>query len=115
MTHSQLVTLLKKPGKKILETLTPDHADMWHMTSCICGESGELFDAIKKLVIYNKPIDRANVIEELGDLEFYLEGLRQVLHISRKETIDQNIEKLSKRYGKMIYSDSDAQTRADKS
>jgi hypothetical protein len=55
-----------------------------------------------------------NVIEELGDLEFYMEGLRQELGISRDLTLDRNISKLSKRYHSATYSDSQAQERADK-
>ena len=80
----------------------------------ISGEAGELLDAIKKHVIYQKPLDRENAIEELGDIEFYLEGLRQGLGISRQETLDANIKKLSVRYAGLQYSDTAAQTRADK-
>jgi NTP pyrophosphatase (non-canonical NTP hydrolase) len=80
----------------------------------VSGESGELLDAIKKAVIYNKPLDIENVIEELGDIEFYLEGLRQGLGIDRGETLDANVKKLSVRYEAGSYSDTAAQTRADK-
>ena len=80
----------------------------------ISGEAGELLDAIKKAAIYQKPVDRQNVIEELGDLEFYMEGLRQGLGITRKETIQGNIDKLSKRYEGFKYSNEAAQNRADK-
>ena len=80
----------------------------------ICGEAGELLDAVKKAVIYRKNLDRTNVIEELGDIEFYLEGFRQSVGISRDETIKENMDKLSKRYAKIQYTDEAAQTRADK-
>jgi NTP pyrophosphatase (non-canonical NTP hydrolase) len=114
LTHPQLVTRLVKDGVTIKEELTPSDAHVIHMTMGICGEAGELLDAIKKATIYRKPIDRTNVIEELGDLEFYLEGLRQELGITRKETLEANIEKLKKRYEKLSYSDQAAQERADK-
>jgi NTP pyrophosphatase (non-canonical NTP hydrolase) len=114
ITHPELVAALVKPGADIIASLTPEKADAWHMASCIPGEAGELFDAVKKNVIYNKPLDRANVIEELGDLEFYMEGLRQNLGITREETIAANITKLSKRYEGLQYSDTAAQLRADK-
>lgn len=112
-THSQLVRALAKPGDDILRTLDPLKCHLWHMASCIPGEAGELFDAVKKLVIYAKPLDRANVVEELGDIEFYMEGLRHALDITREETLEGNIDKLSVRYGTK-YSDAAAQTRADK-
>jgi len=114
ITHSELVSALAKPGQDILNELTPEDAHLWHMSSCVCGEAGELFDAIKKKAIYNKPIDRVNVVEELGDLEFYLEGLRQGLGITRQETIDQNIAKLTKRYESGKFSNQQAQERKDK-
>lgn len=116
--YGDMVATLSKPGTKILESLTPLKAEMWHHASCIQGEAGELFDAIKKHIIYNKPfteMERHDVIEELGDLEFYMEGLRQTTNISRQECLDHNATKLEKRYGEALqYSDQAAQIRADK-
>lgn len=109
-----MVRSLVKPGADIIAKLTPESAHTLHMSVGVAGESGELLDAVKKYVIYNKPLDRANVIEELGDLEFYMEGLRQGLGISREETIEGNIVKLSARYQGLQYSDAAAQARADK-
>lgn len=114
ITHPELVKALAKPGADIAYQLTPLNAHLIHMAVGVCGEAGELIDAVKKAAIYNKPIDRANVIEELGDLEFYMEGLRQGLGITREETIEANIAKLSVRYSALTYSDEAAQARADK-
>jgi NTP pyrophosphatase (non-canonical NTP hydrolase) len=114
ITHPELVRALCKPGQQIADELTAEGAHLWHMSSCLCGEAGELFDAIKRKVIYQKKLDRANVVEELGDLEFYLEGLRAALGITREETLEGNIAKLSTRYGELKYSDTQAQERADK-
>ena len=112
--HPDMVRSLVKPGANIIANLTPAAADAWHHATGISGEAGELLDAIKKHVIYNKPLDRDNVIEELGDLEFYMEGLRQNLGVTRQETIAANINKLSVRYAGLKYSDKAAQERADK-
>lgn len=115
LVHKEMVTRLKKPGEAIMETMTPAKADMLHMAGCICEEAGELFSAIKRHVFYNKPLDTANVIEELGDLEFYIEGLRQRLQLRRKQTLLANVVKLDgNRYKLGVYSDEDAQARADK-
>lgn len=111
--HPQLVAALVKPGEKIAAELTGSDANLLHMVIGISGEAGELLDAIKKAVIYRKELDRTNVIEELGDIEFYLEGLRQELGVSREECLAANVAKLQKRYGDK-YSDSAAQIRADK-
>ncbi len=110
----EMVKGLVKPGEVIANELTGSDANMLHMAVGVSGEAGELLDAIKRPTIYRKPIDRANVVEELGDLEFYLEGLRQELSISREETLEANIAKLGKRYEGLNYSDAAANARADK-
>ena len=114
IVHSDMVTALAKDGQAIIDTLTPEKAHLLHMAVGIAGEAGELLDAVKKAVIYNKPLDVINVIEELGDLEFYMEGLRQGACVSREESLEYNKAKLGVRYAGMKYSDGAAQERADK-
>lgn len=114
IVYSEMVAALAKPGERIASELTGEDAHLIHMAIGISGESGELLDAIKKRVVYRKELDRENVIEELGDLEFYLEGIRQGLGVTREQCIDANITKLSKRYASLKYSDDAAQQRADK-
>lgn len=110
----QMVAGLKKDGNQIQESLTPQKCDLLHMTMGLSGESGEFLDAVKKHIMYNKPLDMENVIEELGDIEFFLEGIRQNLNILREDTIAANIAKLGVRYQGFSYSDKAAQERADK-
>jgi len=114
MKHEELVKLLVKSKDQIHGEITADCAGLIHMVMGISGESGELLDAVKKHVIYRKPLDMANVIEELGDLEFYLEGFRQELGVSREECLQGNVKKLLKRYDGAVYTDAAAIQRADK-
>ena len=114
ITHPNLVAALVKPADILHSELTPSDANLIHMTMGVSGEAGELLDAIKKGVIYRKPLDRANIVEELGELEFYLEGLRQELCITREECLDANIAKLSERYKKLTFSNAAAIAREDK-
>lgn len=113
-SHANMVGLLAKPGTAIAEQLTAENAHLLHMAVGISGEAGEIIDAVKKAAVYNKPLDRQNLIEELGDLEFYIEGLRQGIGVSREEVLQANMDKLAKRYGSGTYSDAQAQARADK-
>jgi len=113
--HSQLVSDLCKPADQILEEFEELDCHLIHMIMGVSGEVGELLDAIKKTVIYGKMIDMDHVIEELGDIEFYLEGLRQGLGLNRDEILQANIDKLQKRYSSGSYSDKEAKDRADKS
>lgn len=112
--HAEMVTLLRKPAEHIHADLTAKKIDVWHAATGIVGEAGELIDAIKKHVIYNKELDIKNVIEELGDIEFYMEQLRQALNITREETIQANLDKLNVRYAEGKFTDKQAQNRADK-
>lgn len=109
-----MVTALVKPGKEILASVSALDCHNLHMAVGISGEAGELLDAVKKSVIYRKQLDIKNVIEELGDLEFYMAGLRLGLNITREEVLKYNVKKLSERYQDKIYSDESAQQRKDK-
>lgn len=112
--YAKFVAQITKPGRDIAASLTPEEAHLIHMIMGIAGEAGELLDSIKKHVIYQKPLDLANVREELGDIEFYLQGLRNGLQLDRQSIIDENYGKLSKRYSAGTYSNEQAITRADK-
>lgn len=114
VTHAEMVATLVKSPDDILSSLTAEKVDLIHAALGIAGEAGEAVDAIKKYAIYNKPLDRANVVEELGDLEFYMEQVRQRTGITREETLSANMAKLSVRYEGFKYSDQRAQDRADK-
>lgn len=115
LTQFDKMTLaLAKAGSLIKEELTPEQANMLHMVIGISGESGELLDAFKKHVVYQKPLDVENVKEELGDLLFYMSNLMQSVGLTFEEILQHNIEKLSVRYSSGSYSNEQAQERADK-
>ena len=67
MPYSQMVETLFKLDTAEMEAM--------HVAVGIAGEAGELCDALKKHVIYGKEFDRANIVEELGDLRFYMQHL----------------------------------------
>lgn len=112
--HAELVRRLAKPGGEILAAMTADTAHLLHMVVGVAGETGELLDAIKRHAIYGKPLDIPNVIEELGDIEFYLEGIRSALLLTREACLAANAEKLGRRYSSGSYSDAQANGRADR-
>ena len=85
-----------------------------HAALGVAGESGELADAIKKHVIYGKPLDRENIIEELGDLRFYMQAVMNLYSIDEQMLLQYNARKLGKRYSAGTYSDQEAQERKDK-
>lgn len=114
MTYPEMVQFLAKSGDEIIKELTPEKIDLLHMAVGISGEAGEIIDAVKKHVVYDRPLDRGNLIEELGDIEFYLQGMRARLGVSREEILDHNMTKLAKRYPTGTFTNADAQARKDK-
>lgn len=87
-------------SRKAQPNLLPNQTDtdMLHGAIGIVTEAGELLDALKKQHFYGRELNRTNVIEELGDLEFYLSLCRNTLGVSRREVIDANVRKLELRY-----------------
>lgn len=112
--HAKMVRRLAKDGMAILDSLTANKCHLMHMAMGIAGEAGEIIDAIKKHVMYEKPIDILNIVEELGDIEFYLEGLRHSLLLTREIVLKANIDKLAGKRYPDGYSDAAATARADK-
>jgi NTP pyrophosphatase (non-canonical NTP hydrolase) len=112
-THREFVRKLCKAGSVIAEELTPDDCHRLHMAIGISGEAGELLDAIKKATIYRKPLDIANIVEECGDLLFYIAGMLDSIGVDIESAMSANVSKLSIRYGKS-YSDKSAIERLDK-
>jgi len=81
-----------------------------HAAMGIATESGELMDAIKKAKIYGRDLDKTNLIEELGDLMWYIAILTDDLGTSFEEVWDKNIKKLKARYPEK-YTDEKAHNR----
>lgn len=61
-------------------------------------EVGELMDAVKKSKIYGRDFDRVNMVEEIGDVMWYLAILADDLGVSFEEIWEKNINKLRQRY-----------------
>lgn len=112
--YQQFVNSIVKPGDEIIRQLTPQQAHLLHMAVGVSGEAGELLDAIKKHCVYQKQINLENVIEEAGDILFYLTGMLNELDLSLEDCINANKEKLSRRYASGSYSNEAAIARADK-
>lgn len=64
----------------------------------VAGEAGELIDAMKTAKIYRKGFDRINIIEEMGDMMWYLALMADALDVTFEEIWDKNIRKLKARY-----------------
>ncbi len=84
-----------------------------HMGIGMSGEAGEIIDSLKKHVIYGKELDKVNLVEECGDVLWYMANMLDELGVSFEEVMAQNAAKLQKRYPKG-FTEADAIARADK-
>ncbi len=72
---------------------------IFHAVLGMASEAGEAVDAVKKHLFYGKPLDKVNLIEEAGDMLWYLAILSLALETPLAEIAQRNINKLEARYG----------------
>lgn len=69
-----------------------------HGAMGVSTESGELMDAVKRFLIYGKPTDVTNILEEVGDMFWYLSLIARCCGFTFEEAKAKNIAKLRARY-----------------
>lgn len=82
--HADMVSSLVKKGERLKEEIGAFQLDIWHAATGIATEAGELMERTLNIKPTLTKEDRENYIEELGDLEFYIEQLRRALSIERR-------------------------------
>lgn len=97
-----------KTAKDLGET-----GDLLHSALGLAGEAGEFVDCVKKHTVYGRPLDKANAVEELGDLLWFVALGCKALGVSMDMVAEQNIGKLKVRYPDK-YTDENAALRLDK-
>lgn len=64
----------------------------------LSGETGEVADHIKKHLFQGHDLDQDHLIEELGDICWYIAIMAEGLGIDLEAVMQRNIDKLKKRY-----------------
>lgn len=111
---SQITTNYSEFVRALLKQMATKEDDLMHAAIGISGEAGELLDAVKKTWVYGKPLDLANVKEEIGDILFYVTAMMNLLGLDENEIVYENVQKLEARYPGLTYSNEAAIARADK-
>lgn len=85
---------------EIAEAVEKDHqlAKLLHAALGMCTETGEAQDMIKKHLIYGKPLDLANFVEECGDALWYIALGLHAAGVTMEDCMQRNISKLMLRY-----------------
>lgn len=62
------------------------------------GEAGEVADEIKKILFHGKALDRDKLLDEIGDVLWYVDRLLDLLGFTFDDALAANDEKLAGRY-----------------
>ena len=90
----------QEQAKRTLKELGSEQLNEIHMLLGLGSEVGELQDAYKKFLAYGNPLDLTNVLEELGDIKWYVSNFCNILGVKETDVERININKLKKRYPK---------------
>ncbi len=71
----------------------------------MAGEAGEVIDHYKKVLFHGHELDRDKLIEETGDVMWYVAAMATSLGISLEEIATVNINKLKARYPEKFEND----------
>ena len=64
----------------------------------LSGEVGEVNDLLKKHMFQGHDLNKNDLVNELGDIAWYLAEAATALNVSLEEILVKNIEKLKKRF-----------------
>lgn len=113
LDFNAFIDISQRTKKNFELNLNAVETDLLHGAVGICGEAGELMDAVKKAIVYGKKLDEDNLVEELGDIMWYVGIILKAKNISMSDVLEKNVAKLAKRYPEQ-YEDVMASLRMDK-
>jgi NTP pyrophosphatase (non-canonical NTP hydrolase) len=96
--YIEKVLVTESPPTDELKVRLCDNARIVHALMGLQTETGEFADHYKRAIFYNKPYDRTNAAEEIGDILWYTAIILDVLGLTFEECMQANIAKLTKRY-----------------
>jgi NTP pyrophosphatase (non-canonical NTP hydrolase) len=76
----------------------PGLADLIHGIIGVFGEAGEMMEHLHKVLSGESELDHVNLLEEIGDLEWYLACIHRFIGTRPSQAWETNIRKLDKRY-----------------
>lgn len=99
-----------KSYEQVASRFSPSIARLTHAGLGLSTEANEFCDQLKKHIVYGKELDKVNLIEELGDLCWFIAMACDELGTSFEEIQEININKLKARFGEK-YTDDKALNR----
>ena len=105
--------IFQREARRSLRDDLPYEAMCSNMCMGLAGEIGEVVDIMKKHIYQGKELDITDVIEEVGDVLWYIANFCNVNNITMDECMESNIKKLRKRFPNG-FTTKDANERKDK-
>ena len=105
--------IFQREARRSLRDDLPYEAMCSNMCMGLAGEIGEVIDIMKKHIYQGKELDITDVIEEVGDVLWYIANFCNVNNITMDECMERNIKKLRKRFPNG-FTIKDANERKDK-
>lgn len=84
--------------EKMRNRLSDGNLRLLHSSIGLTTEVGEFADSIKKHIFYGRNLDRVNLMEELGDVLWYVSIALSELGYDYEQVMTKNIKKLKARY-----------------
>lgn len=101
LVDAEEIITFDKYQKQALRTANVENYDKEIMLNAVLGlngETGEIADSIKKSRFQGHELNREHLIEELGDVLWYVSLMAYSLNINLSTVAKMNIDKLMKRY-----------------
>ena len=105
--------IFQREARRSLRDDLPYEAMCSNMCMGLAGEIGEVIDIMKKHIYQGKELDITDVIEEVGDVLWYIANFCNINNITMDECMESNIKKLRKRFPNG-FTIKDANERKDK-
>ena len=105
--------IFQREARRSLRDDLPYEATCSNMCMGLAGEIGEVIDIMKKHIYQGKELDITDVIEEVGDVLWYIANFCNVNNITMDDCMESNIKKLRKRFPNG-FTIKDANERKDK-
>ena len=84
--------------RKAMRMATPKCRDAANAALGLAGEAGEVADEVKKFLYQGREWDAEKIIEELGDVLWYVALMADLMDVPLDFVMEYNIDKLQKRY-----------------
>lgn len=103
----KLATRTESPVNEAMQKRASDplFLRLLHVAMGLSTEAGEFLDQLKKHLFYEKDLDLVNLLEEMGDSDWYMNLGCDAMGVTMKEVEEANIKKLAKRFGERFSKD----------